>query len=102
MLSEYTKQLLVASAISDKIKKLEKKLEKEQNKLDKCIDSSMHLPARTGARGGMNTTLMIQEDLMKLTQKYFGNLQQLYIVLNKVYGVIMGGTILVFGVISQI
>lgn len=58
MLSEYTKQLLVASAISDKIKKLEKKLEKEQNKLDKCIDSSMHLPARTGARGGMNTTLM--------------------------------------------
>ena len=48
MLSVYTKQLLVASAISDKIKKLEKKLEKEQIKLDKCIDNSMHLPARQG------------------------------------------------------
>lgn len=58
MLSEYTKQLLVASAISDKIKKLEKKLEKEQIKLDKCIDNSMHLPARQGVRGGMNTTLI--------------------------------------------
>lgn len=37
MLSVYTKQLLVASAIGDKIKKLEK-----------CIDNSMHLPARQG------------------------------------------------------
>lgn len=62
MLSEYTKQLLVASAISDKIAKLEEKLEKEQLKLDKCIDSSMHLPARTGARGGMNTKLMAGVD----------------------------------------
>lgn len=62
MLSEYTKQLLVASAISDKIKKLEKKLEKEQIKLDKCIDNSMHLPARTGLRGGMNTKLMTRVD----------------------------------------
>lgn len=62
MLSEYTKQLLVASAISDKIKKLEKKLEKEQIKLDKCIDNSMHLPARQGVRGGMNTKLMARVD----------------------------------------
>lgn len=62
MLSEYAKQLLVASAISDKIAKLEKKLEKEQIKLDKCIESSMHLPARTGARGGMNTKLMARVD----------------------------------------
>lgn len=62
MLSVYTKQLLVASAISDKIKKLEKKLEKEQMKLDKCIESSMHLPARQGVRGGMNTKLMARVD----------------------------------------
>lgn len=62
MLSEYAKQLLVASAISDKIKKLEKKLEKEQIKLDKCIDNSMHLPARTGVRGGTNTKLMAKVD----------------------------------------
>ena len=62
MLSVYTKQLLVASAISDKIKKLEKKLEKEQMKLDKCIESSMHLPARIGVRGGMNTKLMARVD----------------------------------------
>lgn len=62
MLSEYAKQLLVASAISDKIAKLEKKLEKEQIKLDKCIDSSMHLPARQGVRGGMNTKLMARVD----------------------------------------
>lgn len=62
MLSEYAKQLLVASAISDKIKKLEKKLEKEQSKLDKCIDNSTHLPARQGARGGMNTKLMARVD----------------------------------------
>lgn len=62
MLSVYTKQLLVASAISDKIKKLEKKLEKEQIKLDKCIDNSMHLPARTGVRGGTNTKLMARVD----------------------------------------
>lgn len=62
MLSEHTKQLLVASAISDKIKKLEKKLEKEKIKLDKCIDNSMHLPARQGVRGGMNTKLMAKVD----------------------------------------
>lgn len=62
MLSEYAKQLLIASAISDKIAKLEKKLEKEQIKLDKCIDSSMHLPARQGVRGGMNTKLMAGVD----------------------------------------
>lgn len=62
MLSEYTKQLLVASAIADKIKKLQKKLEKEQIKLDKCIDNSMHLPARTSVRCGMNTKLMARVD----------------------------------------
>lgn len=62
MLSVYTKQLLVASAIADKIKKLDKKLEKEQIKLDKCIDNSMHLPTRTGVRGGINTKLMARVD----------------------------------------
>lgn len=62
MLSEYAKQLLVASAISDKIKKLEKKLAKEQIELDRCIDNSMHLPARQGVRGGMNTKLMARVD----------------------------------------
>lgn len=73
MLSEYTKQLLVASAISDKIKKLEKKLEKEQIKLDKCIDNSMHLPARTGVRGGTNTKLMAKVDNQR---EYVNNLKE--------------------------
>lgn len=58
MLSEYKRKLLIKGAIDKFIRKLEKKLEREQIKLDKCIDSSMHLPARQGVRGGANTKLM--------------------------------------------
>lgn len=73
MLSVYTKQLLIASAISDKIAKLEKKLEKEQIKLNKCINNSMHLPARQGVRGGMNTKLMARVDRQR---EYVNDLEE--------------------------
>lgn len=58
MLSDYMKDVIIRTAIQEHKKKLQKKLEKEKIKLDKCVDNSMHLPARQGIRGGQNTKLM--------------------------------------------
>lgn len=52
MLSDYMKDVIIRTAIQEHKKKLQKKLEKEKIKLDKCVDNSMHLPARQGIRGG--------------------------------------------------
>lgn len=56
------KDMLIRTAIQEHKKKLQKKLEKEKIKLDKCVDNSMHLPARQGVRGGMNTKLIARVD----------------------------------------